>query len=254
MKTTAAIACALSVCAAVIDAASSTAGLDETSKVIQPEAVATEMLDRFLNSGQPPLTSYRARRVLTASSMGGRMSASLEAWTALDPNGTFSFEIIRQEGSGLIRKRVLVAALETEQRTRNRGEMAQSDLTIANYEFQVDNDARDDGLATIRLVPRRKTPMLLIGIATVRWHDGEIVRIDGSPSRSPSWWTRHVDIVRRYQRIAGVRVPIEMGSQADVRFAGKSTFSMIYEYDSVNGVPVDEAHDDVSPVVGVSER
>jgi hypothetical protein len=182
------------------------------------------------------------------------MSASLEAWTTLDPDGTFSFDVIQQEGSGLIRKHVLRAALETEQRTRNRGELAQSDLTIANYEFQVDNDTRDDGLATIRLVPRRKTPMLLIGMATVRRHDGDILRIDGSPSKSPSWWTRQVNIVRRYQRVAGVRVPIEMGSQADVRFAGKSTFSMIYEYESVNGIQVDEANDDVSAAAGVSER
>jgi hypothetical protein len=154
-----------------------------------------------------------SRRVLTASTMGGAMNASLEAWTTLDPNGTFSFDVIRQEGSGLIRNRVLIAALETEQRTRNQGEMVQSDLILANYEFQVDSDARDDGLAMIRLLPRRKTPMLLNGMATVRRQDGDIIRIDGSPSRLPSWWTRQVNIVRRYQRIAGVRVPIEMGSQ-----------------------------------------
>jgi hypothetical protein len=251
MKTATVVACVLCLFAGVITAAPE---LDEKSKVDRAEEVATETLDRFLNSGHPPLTSYRARRVLTASSMGGRMNASLEAWTALEPNGTFAFEIVRQEGSGLIRKRVLVAALETEQRTRNGGEMAQSDLTIANYEFQVDNDSRDDGLARIRLVPRRKTPMLLTGIATVRRQDGDILRIDGSPSKSPSWWTRHVNVVRRYQRITGVRVPIEMGSEADVRFAGKSTFSMTYEYESVNGVAVDDSQDDGSPVVGVSER
>jgi hypothetical protein len=44
--------------------------------------------------------------------------------------------------------------------------------------------------------------------------------------------------VRRYARINGVRVPIAMGSTADVLFAGQSTFSMDYEYQSVNGVPV----------------
>ena len=252
MKIVIAIGCTLAAYASIIHAAPAS-GRDETTQNTQQAAIET--LERFLNSGrQPPLVSYRARRVLTASTMGGAMSASLDAWTTLDPNGTFSFEVIRQEGSGLIRNRVLIAALETEQRTRNQGEMVQSDLILANYEFQVDRDARDDGLAMIRLLPRRKTPMLLNGMATVRRQDGDIIRIDGSPSRLPSWWTRQVNIVRRYQRIAGVRVPIEMGSQADVRFAGKSTFSMTYEYESVNGRATDPAPNDASPSVRVSER
>ena len=237
MKPVPAFACAVGLCAAIAHVASLNAGPDETSA---PTA-ATAMLDRFLTSGNPALTSYRARRVLTASTLGGKMRASLEAWTTLGGDGTFSFEVIREEGSGVIRKRVLLAALETEQRTRNQREMAQSELTTANYEFQVDSDAAVDGLAIIRLLPRRKTPMLLNGTATVTEQDGDIVRIDGSPSKSPSWWTKAVRIVRQYRRIAGVRVPVEMGSEADVRIAGKSTFSMIYYYELVNGQAVDDA-------------
>ena len=233
MKTFAAIACAVSVGAGVTDVASVRSGADDWSG--SRPAAAAVMLDRFLNSGKPALTSYKARRVLTASTMRGRMSASLEAWTYLDPDGTFWFAVVRENGSGLIRKRVLVAALEAEQRSRNNGDMGQAELTTTNYEFQVDNDAKDDGLVTIRLSPRRKTPMLLEGTVTVRQQDGDMVQIDGSPSRRPSWWTNHVDIVRRYERIAGVRVPIEMSSRADVRLAGDATFSMTYEYKMING-------------------
>ena len=196
------------------------------------------MIERFLNSGKPALTSYKARRVLTASSMGGRMSATLEALTWLDAGGTFSFEVIRQEGSGPIRNRVLIAALEAEQRSRNHGELAQSEPTAANYAFQAEDSNREDDLAELRLVPRRNTPMLLHGAVTVRRHDGDMVLIAGSPSESPSWWTKHVVVVRRYGRIAGVRVPLEMASRADVRIGGESTFSMVYEYRSINGRPV----------------
>jgi hypothetical protein len=78
-----------------------------------------DLLQRFLRSNDPPLTSYRARRTLTASTMGGRMAASVEAWTLLDSSGRFDFEVIRAEGSGLVRNRVLLAALETEQRSHN---------------------------------------------------------------------------------------------------------------------------------------
>ena len=115
-----------------------------------------ELLKRFLDSGQPRLLSYRALLRLEASTRGGRMAASLEAWTYMDAPGRFRFEVIRQDGSAL--------------------------------------------------------------------------RVDGTLSQRPSWWTRRVDIVRRYTRVSGVRVPVEMSSHADVRFVGDSSFSMTYDY------------------------
>jgi hypothetical protein len=94
--------------------------------------------------------------------------------------------------------------------------------------------------ATIALQPRRRHAMLLIGSVTVRRDDGDMLRIDGSPSENPSWWTRRVDIARRYSRIHGVRVPVEMSSRADVRLAGDSSFMMTYEYTVINGQQVSE--------------
>lgn len=232
MRTSVAIACALTVGAAVSAASSRSGAADRSANT---SAAASVMLDRFLNSGKPGLTSYKARRVLTASTMGGRMSASLEVWTYLDADGTFRFEPIRQDGSGLILEHVLVAALEAEQRSRNHGETPQAELTMTNYDFALDQGAREDALVSLRLIPRRKTPMLLHGTVTVRQQDGDVVRIEGRLSEPPSWWTKHVDVVRRYERIVGVRVPIEMSSRADVRIAGDATFSMVYEYKMING-------------------
>jgi hypothetical protein len=62
-----------------------------------------------------------------------------------------------------------------------------------------------------------------------------MVRVEGRLSENPSWWTRRVDVVRRYERIGGVRVPVEMTSTADVRIAGMSTFAMRYDYTAING-------------------
>ena len=65
---------------------------------------------RFLESGHPPLTTYRARRHLEASTRSGKLSAQLDAWTDLAPNGTFTFEIVAESGSDLIRDRVLAGS------------------------------------------------------------------------------------------------------------------------------------------------
>jgi hypothetical protein len=42
-------------------------------------------------------------------------------------------------------------------------------------------------------------------------------------------------VVRRYERIGGVHVPVSLESVAHVLIAGRSTFRMTYEYESING-------------------
>ena len=62
-----------------------------------------------------------------------------------------------------------------------------------------------------------------------------MVRIEGRLSKTPSFWTRRVDVVRTYDRIVGVRVPVAIESVAQVVIAGRSTFKMTCEYETING-------------------
>lgn len=197
---------------------------------------SAELVERFLASATPPLTSYRARRTLSASTRGGRMNATLEAWTSTEANGRFKYEIASEEGSELIRRNVLVAALEEERRAHEAND-ARADFTHANYLFEVDED-RDGDLLLIHLRPRRKSQALVEGTVFVTREGLDMVRMEGELSKRPSFWTRRVEITRHYARISGVRVPIEMQSRADVRFVGESTFSMVYQYVTINGQAV----------------
>jgi hypothetical protein len=195
-----------------------------------------ELVGRFLASATPRLTSYKARRTLTASTRGGKMTASLEARTWVDGDGHFAYEITSQEGSDLIRRKVLVAALDEERRAREEDD-GSAEMTPANYELDVDED-REGDLLRIHLRPRRKSPHLIEGTAFVTHDRLDMVRVEGQLSKRPSFWTRRVEITRRYARVCGVRVPVEMQSRADVRFVGDSTFSMTYDYETINGQPV----------------
>jgi len=197
-------------------------------------ADGTTLVHRFLESGTPELASYAARRVLTASTRGGRMQAKLEAWTYLDGNGSFRVEVTCSEGSGLVQKRVLLAALEAEGKSRQEGEISQAAISRDNYEF-VPAAPTLEGLREIRLQPRRKSRMLIEGSVFVQEASADLVRVQGRLSKTPSWWTRRVDVIRRYARIGGVRVPVEMTSTADVRLVGPSSFSMTYHYAMING-------------------
>jgi hypothetical protein len=195
------------------------------------------LVRKFLAGDDRPLVSYRAIRRLTASTRGGKMQAVLTARTSLAPDTGFQYEILDENGSGIIRSKVLHAALEAERDARRRDQIARAALTEANYRFTLGEDT-PDGLARVAIVPKRKDAMLVEGSILLTHEDAELVRVEGLLVKRPSFWTRRVEIVRRYQRIAGVRVPIAMGSIADVLFTGKSTFSMDYEYQSINGVEV----------------
>ena len=65
--------------------------------------------------------------------------------------------------------------------------------------------------------------------------DGNLVRVQGSLAKSPSFWVRNVQIVRSYKRIAGVVVPISLESSAHLRMLGPAALRMTYQYSHIDG-------------------
>jgi hypothetical protein len=198
-------------------------------------APGSAALDRYLSSVGDPAPSYRAKRVLTARA--GSRQAMLVAMTTLDSSGQFTYDVISEEGSGIIRSKVLRPALEAEQKAKSRDQAARAAITPANYTFEPAG-ASGDGAERVRIKPRRSEAMMIDGSILLQVDDGDLKTIEGTLVKRPSFWTRRVEIERQYARIAGARVPVSMSSVADVLFVGRSTFDMRYEYESINGVPV----------------
>jgi hypothetical protein len=141
---------------------------------------------------------------------------------------------VAQGGSEYIRKHVFVAMLNAERKVWPDDDADASAFTADNYVFE-DRGTQPDGLASILLKPRRKDTLLVDGSLFLRPDDAELIRIEGRLAKPPSFWTRRVDIVRCFQRLAGVRMPVTIDSVANVRIAGRSTFRMTYDYEMVNG-------------------
>jgi len=178
---------------------------------------------------QPP---YRATRRIEAEN--GTRSGWLEAVTEYSPENGFTYEVTREGGSDSIRSKVLRAVLEGEQETIARGETERSSLCRANYAFQ-SGGIDESGLANIILSPRRKERMLVAGTMFLQPGDGRLVRLQGQLAKSPSFWIKNVDIVRSYDRIAGVVVPIALEATAQMRFLGSATLRMTYVYSEIDG-------------------
>jgi hypothetical protein len=81
---------------------------------------------------------------------------------------------------------------------------------------------------------------LVNGTVDVTRQDNDLVQLAGRLAKSPSFWVSRVEVVRRYARIGGVRVPVQVESTAHVRFAWPSAKTMTYRYETINGVPCDD--------------
>jgi hypothetical protein len=178
---------------------------------------------------------YRATRRLEARN--GDREGWLEAVTEYAPHTGFRYEVTAEGGSGQIRSKVLRAVLEGEQEAIARGETGRASLAPSNYTFQAVG-VDDSGLANVLLSPRRKERILLSGKMFLRPDDGGLVRLEGRPAKSPSFWIKNVDVVRSYERILGTVVPVSLASNAQVRFLGRATFRMTYAYSEIDGKAV----------------
>jgi hypothetical protein len=185
----------------------------------------------------PVLNQYRALRRMHAASEKFNHEGWMEVWTELDGR-TFSYQIVSERGSETIRNKVMKALLEREKELVAVGDSGRSELTSENYEFAAETTG--PGCKYILIKPKRKDSLLVDGRMVLSEDGRDLLRVEGKLSKNPSFWTSLVNVVRRYARLDGVRVPIATESTAKVKFVGDSKLRVEYEYESINGQPVSQ--------------
>jgi hypothetical protein len=198
---------------------------------------AEQSMKQFLAQGDTP-RPYRAIRRLEARH--GNSVGWIEAATEYAPATGFRYTITSEGGSGSLRDKALKPILEGEREAVAKGEISRSALAPCNYEFQV-NGVDENGLAKVLLSPKRKERVLVSGAMFLRPVDGELVRVQGRLAKSPSFWVKTVDIIRSYDRIEGVVMPVALETTAQVRMFGAASLTMTYQYSEIDGRPVSHA-------------
>ncbi|HET9705163.1 MAG TPA: hypothetical protein VFP85_14070 [Vicinamibacterales bacterium] len=193
----------------------------------------TQVLSRANAPAPPP---YRAFRRLEAGNPTSDKYGWMEVWTEYQPGQGFSYEVTRESGSEYVRDKVLRGILNTERELLAGGKPLRAPLVAANYTFENGGTA-DSGLQRILLRPNRKEHGIVDGSAFVDAQRGGLVRIEGRLVKSPSFWVRDVDVTWKFANVGDAIVPLELSSSARVRFYGRSSFRMTYQYESVDGRP-----------------
>jgi hypothetical protein len=202
----------------------------------EPASTLEPVLHRFLTRADEPLVTYRGTRHLEGRNERFNVSGWMEIAAELSADG-FRYRIIDEGGSDLIRHRVFQSLLESEEQVFANGDAARSSFTATNYELTA-AQASEPGLVKLFARPKRKDVTLIDGAVYITDTDADLVRVEGRLAKSPSFWTRRVDVVKQYARVGGRRVPIRVESTAQIRFVGTSTMTMTYDYEMINGVNV----------------
>ncbi len=194
--------------------------------------VRPSILDRFLSVPDPAPRQVRALRHLEARNDRFEASAWMDVWTESDRAG-FRYHVVDEGGSEYVRSHVLLSALKSEQDLWQSGAIDRASFTPENYQFET-GAVQPDGLVSLLVKPRRREALSLEGSIFLNPEDGDLVRVEGRLVKSPSFWARRIDVVRWFRRVAGVRMPVVVESVANLRIAGRSSFRMDYEYETVN--------------------
>lgn len=195
---------------------------------------ADRLLEQFLDqsNAQP---AYKATRRLEAEN--GSRAGWMEAITEFSPASGFSYKITGEGGSSYIRSNVLREVLEGERKLMANGDWNRSLLAPANYTFQ-SNGIDAEGLVNVLVAPRRKETTLVNGGLFLHPESGDLIRLQGRLAKSPSFWIKHVDVVRSYERINGTVVPVALDSRAQLKMLGKASLRIKYNYQEIDGRPV----------------
>ena len=205
---------------------------------VVPQDQLSQILDGMATHNEwqrNTLDEYEAQRLFSASNKRFNVHAKLNVTTIFQRPHSIESLVTAHEGSACIRKRVFHKILKAESETTGREAKQQIDITPANYVFTLMGEevCENRKCFRLRISPRRKGKYSLDGEVWVDAEDYAIVRIKGSPSKRPSFWTRRTEIDRRYKRFGGIWLPYRFESASRILIFGRSTLSIVYSYNSL---------------------
>jgi hypothetical protein len=132
-----------------------------------------------------------------------------------------------ESSHGGMGEKVLRDVLDHETENKDPRETARKEFSPDNYLFALAGREEMDGRKCFVLAmnPRRDDKDLLRGRVWVDAENFNIRRVEGNPSKSPSWWIRDLHILMSFSEVDGMWLRTFKQAVANVRFKGR--FEMV---------------------------
>jgi len=205
------------------------------------------------------LRQYSALRTYRVSNDKGKLYAQEVVRVDYQAPDHKGFRTISEEGSGMVRDMVLKRLIESESETSSGRAHHDSAIKPANYEFNLvgEQEVGPYHCLVAEAIPKRRDKYLFEGKVWIDAQDYAIVRIEGQPAKSLSFWITRADFVRQYQRIGEFWLPAEDNTEVHIRLYGKKILTIDHRDYAVNcssGAATESRADNESNVTQLSGR
>ncbi len=145
--------------------------------------------------------------------------------------GTKDFSIRSEKGSQLIIERVFKRMLQSEKEAVTEENQSHIALNQDNYSFTLTGyESTPAGAAYVLYVePRTSNKLLYRGQIWVDAEDFAVTRIEGTPAKNPSFWTKETKIVQVYTKVGDFWLPASNRSTSAIRLGGQANFTIDYQ-------------------------
>jgi hypothetical protein len=128
-----------------------------------------------------------------------------------------------ESSHGGMGEKVLRDVLDHETEKKDARETARKEFSPDNYSFSLAGSENLGGRKcfVLEMNPRHDDKDLLRGRVWVDAENFNIHRVEGNPSKSPSWWIRDLHILMSFSEVDGMWLRTFTQAVANVRFKGK---------------------------------
>jgi hypothetical protein len=174
------------------------------------------------------LIAYTANRTYQVSDPQGKVHAQEVGRMEYRAPDSKTFVVTSEAGSGLIRHLALNPLIASEIRTAAGKEHHDSSISPENYTLELLGEQQLGAYHCFvaHAVPKRPDKYLFEGKVWIDDQDYAVVRIEGHPATSLSFWIKRADFVREYQKIDGFWLPQKDETVVHVRLYGKKVLTI----------------------------
>jgi len=206
-------------------------GLGHSDPPILPVDVLVSKMMAASARRATALRGYQETRFYNLEYHGifGARQASMRVVASHMPPEQLSFNVIAQTGSKLLLNRVLLRLLDSE-RDAYRNEK-QIELSPENYRFRslgVDSPSDYNPCYVLAVEPREENRFLYRGKIWVDASEFALIRLEGQPIKSPSFWIKDTQIDSTWQKTEGFWFIRYSRSVSRIRMGGTAILTIDY--------------------------
>jgi hypothetical protein len=207
-----------------------------------PPLSVTEIVEKIMRANarrSAELRGFQGKRSYHLEYRGflGGREASMEVLATYTAPDQHNFSVISQSGSKLLLNRVLLKLLDSEREAFKNHK--QVELSPDNYKFTLLGMEQTPAGApcySLAVKPRKDNKFLYSGKIWIDARDFVVVRMEGEPAKSPSFWIRDTKIDSEWEKVGSFWFITHNHSVSHIRMGGMATLTIDYGDYQVTGV------------------